>query len=153
MGRGAWKKGNFAGSASNWQKGYAGSQQNLTNGVNTPSKDPTQAAIAAQDAMLAGVNAAVTSGRWAQGLQKAGQAGWQAGMKAYAASGQLAQKAQSGAPHYAAFAQQYGSAIMGQVQSLPPRGPTGSNQQRSDAINNWAHTQRGKYRKAWRGGT
>lgn len=151
MGRGAWKKGNFQGTAQNWSTGYANSGANLTAGVNNPSRDPTQAAIAAQSAMLAGINAAVTSGQWAAGLQRSGVAGWQAGMKTYASTG-LAAKAQKGQSHYAAFASTYGPAIMGQVSSLPARGPAGTNQQRSASLNDWAHSQRGKYRKQWRGG-
>lgn len=151
MGRGAWKKGNFQGSATSWSTGYSNSGANLTAGVNNPARDPTQAAIAAQSALVAGFNQSVTSGAWAQGLQRSGLAGWQSGMKSYAAQG-LAQKAQKGQSHYAAFASTYGPAIMSQVSSLPARGPTGTNQQRSAALNDWAHTQRGKYRNQWRGG-
>lgn len=150
MGRGRWKRGDFAGSAQAWQTGYAAAGPNLTKGVAAPKRDPSQAAVAQQAALLSGFNAAVTSGQWASGLQKSGLAGWQAGMNTYAQTG-LAAKAQKGAAHYQSFAQNYGPAIMGQVNSLPARGAAGTNQQRSAAINDWAHTQRGKYRKAWRG--
>lgn len=151
MGKGAWKKGNFQGSAQNWAQGYSNAGANLAAGVNNPTRDPTQAAIAAKDSMLAGINQAVQSGAWASGLQRAGLAGWQQGMKAYAQTG-LATKAQKGQPRYAAFAQSYGPAITAQASSLPPRGPAGTNQARSAQINDWAHSQRGKYRHAWRGG-
>lgn len=150
MAKGSWKKGNFQQSAQNWQNGYANAGANLAAGVNNPTRDPSQAAIAAQAAMLAGINQAVTSGQWAAGLQRSGLAGWQQGMKTYAQTG-LAAKAAKGNPHYAAFAQAYGPAVMGQVGSLPPRGPAGTNQQRSAALNDWSHSNRGKYRHAWRG--
>lgn len=151
MGRGAWKRGDFAGSGTRWSQGYANAGQNLIKGIAAPKRDPTQAAIAQKAALLAGFNSAVQSGQWEQGLARAGQAGWQAGMTQYAQTG-LAAKAQKGQGHYTAFAQSYGQAIMGQVAGLPQRGPSGTNQQRSAAINDWAHQQRGKYRHAWRGG-
>lgn len=150
MGRGNWKRGNFQGSAQNWSTGYTNAGPNLKAGVAAPSRDPTQAAAAAQDALLAGFNAAVTSGQWRNGLQRAGLAGWQNGMNNYAAQG-LAMGAKKGQSRYQAFAQAYGPTIMSQVSSLPARGPAGTNQQRSAAINDWAHSQRGKYRHAWRG--
>lgn len=154
MGRGTWKRGNFAGSGQNWQKGYAGAQQNLANGVQTPKRSPTQAAISQINQLIAGFNAATQGGaqsQWAQGLQRAGDQGWAAGMTQFASTG-LAQKAAKGAPHYAAFAQQYGPALMAASQQLPARGDFAQNQQRSAAMNQWAHAQRGKYRKVWRGG-
>lgn len=151
MGKGAWKKGNFAGSAKNWQTGYAGAQAALTAGVANPSRDPTAAAVAQQAALVSGFNAAVSSGMWANNLRAAGQATWQQGMQAYAATG-LSTKAAKGAPRYQAFAAQYGPQVMSQVNSLPARGPAGSNQARSANMNDWQHAQRGKYRHAWRGG-
>lgn len=151
MGRGRWKRGDFGGTGAAWQQGYANAGQNLKNGVAQPKRDPTQAAIAAKDSLVQGFNQAVTSGQWANGLQRAGLAGWQQGMNTYAANG-LAQKAQKGAPHVSTFAQTYGPALMQQVANLPARGPAGQNQSRSATLNDWAHQQRGKYRHAWRQG-
>jgi hypothetical protein len=148
--KGAWKRGDFAGSAANWKAGYTNAGPALQKGIAAPRRDPTAAAIAAKDAMVAGFNRAVTDGTWAANLQKAGQGAWQSGMAAYAQQG-LASKANKGASHYGAFAQSYGSAIMGQVGSLPPRGPAGSNQARSAQINDWAHSQKGKFKRAWSG--
>jgi imidazolonepropionase-like amidohydrolase len=154
MGRGAWKRGQYQQSATNWQTGYAGAQAALTQGVANPSRDPTAAAIANVNGLIAGFNAATTGGansQWAQALRRAGQAGWAAGMTAFASSG-LSQKASKGMPHFAAFAAQYGPAVTAYAAQLPARGAVGSNAQRSVDMQNWEHSQRGKYKKLWRGG-
>lgn len=153
MGRGRWKRGDFAGSGNAWQTGYAGAGANLTAGVANPRRSPTQAALSAANTMVQNWNAATAGGaqsQWGQGLQRSGDAGWAAGMKAFAATG-LAAKASKGAPHYTAFAQQYGPAVVQQAASLTPRGDFATNQQRSAAMQAWEHNQRGKFRHLWRG--
>lgn len=152
MGKGSWKRGDFQGGAQKWQQNYGSAGANLKKGAAAPRRDPTQAAIGQQAALLQGFNEAVSSGRWAAGLQKAGQAGWQSGMNRFADTG-MAAAASKGAPRVAAFAQSYGPAAMSQVASLPQRGAKGTNQQRSAQMNDWQHSQRGRYRNAWRGGT
>lgn len=152
MPKGTWKRGQFAESAGNWQKGYAAAKANLTAGVANTPKDPTTAAVAQIDQLIAGFNAATTGGNssvWARNLLKAGKASWQAGMTAFAAAG-LAAKAAKGQPHYAEFAQQYGSTLMGRVAALPPRGDFEANMTRSSTLNSWAHQNKGKYKKLWR---
>lgn len=148
---GAWKKGQFAQGAQKWQQNYGASGANLKSGVAAPSRDPSAAAIAAKESMVAGFNAAITSGMWQQNLQRSGLAGWQAGMNKFADTG-LSMAAQKGAQHVAAFANAYGPQVMQQVASLPARGPAGTNQQRSAQLNQWQHQNRGKNRAAWRGG-
>lgn len=154
MGRGAWRKGQFAQTAQKWQTGYQGAQAALTAGVKAPKASPTQAAIAQVNTLVTNLNAAFAGGAnsmWAQALQRSGDAGWSAGMTQYAQSG-LAAKAAKGAPHYSAFAQQYGPAVVQQANSLPPRGDFAANQARQAAMAAWEHQQRGKFRKLWRGG-
>lgn len=152
MSRGAWKRGQFSQSAQAWQTGYSGSSQAMQAGVANPSQDPTAAAINNVNGLVAGFNAATTGGAqsiWANNLRKAGLAGWQTGMKNFAATG-LANKAQIGAPHFLAFAQQYGPAVVAYAASLPARGDFATNQQRATMMSTWEHQQRGKYRKLWR---
>lgn len=72
--------------ASRWVAGASAATQKYIDGVNTTSVDPTQRAIAAQNALLANFSQAVTSGRWARNLAKAGKAGWQAAVQAKAAN-------------------------------------------------------------------
>lgn len=154
MGRGAWKRGQFAQSASKWQSGYQGSQAAITAGVQNPKQSPTNAAIAQVNTLVANLNAAFQGGaqsQWANALRRSGDAGWAAGMTQFAGSG-LAAKAAKGAPHYATFASQYGPAVLQAASQLPARGDFAQNQQRASAMAQWEHNQRGKYRKLWRGG-
>lgn len=153
MGRGRWKRGDYQGSANAWQSGYSAAGANLTAGIANPKRSPTQAAIAAAGTMVQNWNAATAGGAqstWAQGLQRSGDAGWQAGMKQFAQTG-LAAKAAKGAPHYAAFAQQYGPAVVQQAQQLPARADFATNMQRSQQMAAWEHSNRGRYRHLWRG--
>lgn len=152
MSRGAWKRGQFQQSATAWQSGYSGAGAAMQAGVANPSQDPTAAAINNVSALVAGFNAATAGGAqsvWAQNLRKAGQAGWQNGMNNFAKTG-LANKAAIGMPHYAAFAQQFGPAVVAAAAALPARGDFATNQQRSAQMQQWEHNQRGKYRKLWR---
>ena len=50
-------------------------QQNYVSGINASTKPIVQAAVAAQGAMVANFNQAVTSGLWANRLQAVGDAG------------------------------------------------------------------------------
>ena len=61
----------------NWLARSQASGQAFIDGVNNTTVDPTQRAIAAQAALLAGFNQAVTSGRWANNLARVGKGGWQ----------------------------------------------------------------------------
>jgi hypothetical protein len=154
VGKGAWKRGDFAGSATRWSSGYTNAGANLAKGVQNPKRDPTQAAIANVNGLITGFNAATAGGaqsQWAQALTRAGLAGWQTGMTQFAQTG-LAAKAQKGMPHYQSFASGYGPAVVQQAASLPARADFATNMQRSQAMAQWEHNQRGKYRKLWRGG-
>lgn len=72
--------------AARWQAGTSTGQQRFIEGVQSTSKDPTALAVAAQGKMLTNVTQAVSSGRWARGLQRAGKAGWQAATVAKASN-------------------------------------------------------------------
>lgn len=151
MGRGAWKRGEFGKSADNWAAGYTASGPAIAKGIQQPKRSPTQAAIAAKDRMVAGINEAVASGRWQNALAAAGDAGWQEGMTKKTIPS-LATRATAGKAHFSAFAAGYGGAVVAQAQSLPPRGDFNANMARSQAMAQWQHQNKGKYRKMWRGG-
>lgn len=153
MGRGAWRRGQFTQSGTNWQTGYSQAGAALTAGVANPRRSPTDAAIQNVNNLVAGFNAATSGGAssmWATNLRKAGDAGWAAGMKEFASTG-LATKAAKGGSHYSAYASTAGPQVMSAVQSLPARGPAGSNSARSTQIQDFLHSNRGKFRKLWRG--
>ena len=73
-----------------WEANTSGAAQRwASNSENTPV-DPTALAIQAIPQMQAGFNAAVNSGRVANGLRKAGKTKWLAGINAAASSGKFA---------------------------------------------------------------
>lgn len=148
---GAWSKGNFGAAGQKWQANYGAAAAALKAGVAAPKRSPTQAAIAQQAALVAGFNQAVQSGIWAANLQRAGDPAWQSGMNHFANNG-MAAAAAKGASRVAAYAQAVGPQVMSQVNSLPARGAPGTNQQRSAQLNSYMHSQKGKFKGAWRGG-
>ena len=64
--------------AARWVQSAGAAQQRFTEGVQATQKDPTSLAIQAQPKLVANFNAAVSSGKYARGLQAVGQAGWKA---------------------------------------------------------------------------
>lgn len=59
-----------------WKDSATLGQQRYTEGIQSSQVDVVARAVAAQPKMLANVTQAVTSGRWARGLQNVGTAGW-----------------------------------------------------------------------------
>lgn len=88
---------------SRWQQGAAAGQQRYVEGVQNTTKDPTQAAIRAQGALLANFQQSVTSGRWARNLAAVGKGGWQAAVVAKA--GNYSTGIAAGADNYSAAMQ------------------------------------------------
>jgi hypothetical protein len=103
-----------------WKAGAGVGQTRFVEGVQGTTKDPTQAAIAAQSKLLQGFNDAVQSGRWARNLAAVGAAGWKQATldKANNYSTGIA----AGANKYATAMQTWLPIIEGaasQVQSMP----------------------------------
>jgi hypothetical protein len=71
--------------AAKWKQRTSAAAQDYADGVAQTDKDPTALAIAAGPRYLDSVTKAFTSGKWANGLRRAGTSGWQA---AVAAKGQ-----------------------------------------------------------------
>lgn len=89
-------------------------------GIQATNVDVVARAVAAQPKMLANVTAAVTSGRWARGLQQVGTAGWK--QAALAKQANYAVGIQAGGDKYAAAMQTWGPLIDSasqQVKSMP----------------------------------
>lgn len=137
--------------AQKWAANYAASGPAIQAGVAQPRQDPTAAAIAQQTTLVQNFNQAVTSGAWANGLRKAGLAGWQTGMTKKTIPS-LATRAQAGADHYQAFRSQWNAFLDSTLANLPARGTYEQNMQRARAMADAEHGQRGKFRKLWRGG-
>lgn len=92
-------------------------------GAQRTSKDQSAAAIAAQPNYVAGVQAAITRGAYAKGLQKSGKAGWLKGITEKGAN-RFAEGVASGSAKYAINSGAYDSARAA-ADSLP-RGAKGS---------------------------
>lgn len=63
--------------ASKWKTRTSAAQQDYLDGVANTDKDPTQLAIQAGQRYIANVQARFQDGTWANGLRRAGKAGWQ----------------------------------------------------------------------------
>lgn len=63
--------------AAKWKTRTSAAQQDYLDGVAGTDKDPTALAIAAGPRLLANFTARFNDGTWANGLRRAGKAGWQ----------------------------------------------------------------------------
>lgn len=63
--------------AAKWKTRTSAAQQDYLDGVANTDKDPTALAIAAGPRLLANFTARFQDGTWANGLRRAGKAGWQ----------------------------------------------------------------------------
>ena len=63
--------------AAKWTSRSQAAEQDYADGVAKTDKDPTALAIAAGPRLLANFTAAFNSGKWANGLRRAGKQGWQ----------------------------------------------------------------------------
>lgn len=63
--------------ADKWTQRTSAAAADYAAGVANTDKDPTALAIAAGPRLLANFTQAFNSGKWANGLRKAGKAGWQ----------------------------------------------------------------------------
>lgn len=68
--------------AAKWKQRSAAAAPDYASGVANSDKDPTALAIAAGPRYIANVQAAFNSGKWANGLRRAGKSGWQAAVAA-----------------------------------------------------------------------
>jgi len=69
-----------------WRDSASQGQQRYQEGVQATQVDVVGRAVAAQPKMLANVQQAITSGRWARRLQEKGTAGWKAATVAKASN-------------------------------------------------------------------
>lgn len=66
--------------AQKWARNLGQATESIKNGVNRVTVAPQQQAAAAQDKYVAGVQAAVQSGKWQRGLQRSTLSDWKNGM-------------------------------------------------------------------------
>lgn len=128
--------------AANWTASSGRAQTAYTEGVNGTTKDQAALAVAAIPRMVAGFNAAASSGRIAAGLQRGGTAYWKS--QTVAKVGAYALGFQNGGNAYAAAAQKILAAEAQIVNSLPARGDINANLQRANAFALGLHALKGQ---------
>jgi hypothetical protein len=114
-----------------WASRSAAASSDYGAGVAAPRRPWAASAAAAADTHKLATEQALADGRYAKGVNKAGDAAWQAGVnnkgKGRYASG-VSVAANKYQTNFAPFAAAISSA------NLPPRGPKGTNYQRVQAI-------------------
>jgi hypothetical protein len=128
--------------AANWAASAPRAATAWQEGIQNYNGDWAGATVAQQNAMLNGVTQAVTSGRWAQGVQSKGTAGWKADTQAKSAN--FAVGFSAGAQRQAAAAQKIISALQNIVPSLPPRGDINANKLRATTLMDSLHALKGQ---------
>ena len=127
--------------AQNWQASAGRAAADYTAGVQGYSGDWAGATTSQQSVMLANVNEAITSGRWAQGVQRAA-ATWKADTVAKAQNYSMG--FQAGASKQAASAQKIMGALNNIVPGLPARGSFSQNLARANSLATELHALKGQ---------
>jgi hypothetical protein len=116
-----------------WVAGAQAGTQRWVEGIQNTPKDPTALAVAQQGSLLANVTQAITSGRWATNLRRAGKSKWQA--NALAKQANYGAGVQQGESDYIA-AMSIWLPFMGTVQASiasMPKGTLAASQARANA--------------------
>jgi hypothetical protein len=128
--------------AANWQASAGRASADWQAGIQSYSGDWAGATTRQQNALLTNVNEAITSGRWAAGVNAVGTNGWKSATERKASN--YSTGFQAGAARQAAAAQKILSALQTIVPNLPPRGTFEQNKIRSTTLMDALHAQRGQ---------
>lgn len=128
--------------AANWTASQGRASAAYAAGVQGYSGDWAGATVAQQGTLLTNVTQAITSGRWAQGVQQTGTAGWKSATQAKEPN--YAQGFSAGAAKQAASIQKIMSALGNIVPNLPARGTYEQNKIRATTLMDALHAQRGQ---------
>jgi hypothetical protein len=127
--------------AQNWLASAGRAGTAWTDGVNAYTGDWAGATVAQQAAMTTNWTQAVSSGRWAAGVQSVGTAGWKQATQSKSAN--YTTGYQAGAQKQATAIQKIMSFLGSAVPALPPRGDINMNLQRSAQLALALHAQKG----------
>jgi hypothetical protein len=122
--------------AQNWVSAMQGVSAKVTQGVQSVTQAPGQAAAAQQGAYLAGVNA--SAAKWAARVAAVPLASWQQAMVSKGIP-RMAQGAQASQGKYTQAMQTWLPRVQQIVSSLPARGPKGTNQARMTQFSDAMH--------------
>jgi hypothetical protein len=132
---------NAATATSNWTgaSGRAGTAWSA--GISSTQKDQAALAVAQQATLVANFNQAVSSGRWAAGVQRRGTAYWRS--QSLAKSSNYSTGYTAGEGNFSSAIAKIINAESGIVSSLPPRGDFSQNLQRAAAFATALHQLKG----------
>lgn len=119
--------------AARWKANFAASGQKLMAGVNAVTINPMEQAAARSDAMLAGIQQAVMSGKWADSLRGTSLQQWKDSMQNKTVP-RLQSGAVAGESKMQNFMTQWLPFEQGVVSQLPPRGDLATNIGRATAV-------------------
>lgn len=124
--------------ANKWANNLAASTQSIQAGVQAVTTAPTQQAAQNPNAYLAGVQKAVSSGKWQASLNKVSLSDWQNAMIQKGIP-RIATGATQAKPKFAQFMSQFLPYLQQGVQNLAtqPRGTLEQNIQRAVSMMNW----------------
>jgi hypothetical protein len=127
--------------AANWVNSAGRAATAFQDGVSSTTKDQAALAVAQQATLLANFNQAVSSGRWAAGVQRRGTPYWKS--QTLAKVGNYSTGFQAGAANQANAIGKILNAESGIVSSLPARGDFAQNLQRAAAFATALHQLKG----------
>jgi hypothetical protein len=125
-----------------WVSSAGRAGTNWNTGVQNYNGDWAGSTVAQQNAMQTNWQNAVSSGRWAQGVQNTGTGGWKQATVSKASN--YTTGFQAGASKQAAAIAKILQAEANIVNSLPPRGTFDQNVQRSVAVQTALHALKGQ---------
>lgn len=128
--------------AQNWSGSAGRAATDWAAGVNNYSGDWAGATTRQQTVMQTNLVAAITSGRWAAGVNRVGTQGWKS--RTQAKQSNYSTGFTAGADRYSAASQKIMSALQNIVPSLPPRGDFTQNKARATAVMDALHALRGQ---------
>lgn len=126
----------------NWTGSSGRAATDWAAGVAAYSGDWAAATTRQQSVMLTNLTNAISSGRWAAGVNRVGTSGWKS--RTQAKQPNYATGFQAGAERYAAASQKIITALNNIVPSLPPRGDFTQNKQRATALMDALHSLKGQ---------
>ena len=125
-----------------WRDSAGRAQTNYQDGVQSYQGDWAGSTTSQQSALLSNFQQAVTSGRWAQGVQQVGTGGWKS--RTLAKTANYGTGFTAGADRQQAAIAKIIAAEQNIVQSLPPRGTYEQNKQRATAVMDGLHALKGQ---------
>jgi hypothetical protein len=128
--------------AQNWVGSQGRATTAYQQGVQGYTGDWAGATVNQQAALLANVTQAITSGRWAAGVQSTGTAGWKSATQAKEANYSTGFSA--GAQAQATAIAKIMNALSNIVPNLPARGTYEQNKVRATTLMDALHAQRGQ---------